>query len=235
MPLNADAARAVYDRIGRLQDTQRFYENAALERLVVDAELADGRSVFELGCGTGRLATHLLGSVLPANATYRGVDVSPKMVSIATRRLGRWSGRAEVELVDPPAVTLPAGDDSADRFVSTYVFDLLDADVSRALLGEAARILSPGGRLALVSLTHGTTATSRLVAETWSRLARRWPRLVGGCRPIELTDLVSGPEWVVEHEQVVVRFGVPSEVLVARRDGRIRATARGADFPAFDR
>lgn len=220
VPLNAEAARAVYDRIGRLQDSQRFYEDAPVARLIALAELAESRSVFELGCGTGRLAARLLDSVLPGDATYHGVDLSPKMVSIAAERLDPWKGRAKVDLVDPPAVTLPAGDATADAFVSTYVYDLLEAEVARALLGEAARILSPGGRLALVSLTDGTTTMSRLVARTWSAVGRRWPQLVGGCHPVELSDLVTGSDWTIEHQEVVVRFGVPSEVLVARRRHR---------------
>lgn len=46
---------------------------------------------------------------------------------------------------------------------------------------------------------------------------QRWPSLVGGCRPIELTDLVTGPAWSLRHREVLVSFGVPSEVVVAER------------------
>ena len=217
MPLDAASARAVYDRIGRLQDSQRIYEQAPVDQLEHLADLADSDSLFELGCGTGRLAADLLTRTLPATATYHGVDVSPKMVELATRRLAPWRSRARVTLLEPPAVELPAGDASADRFVATYVFDLLCATDADALLAEAARILVPGGRLALVSLTMGTTTASRMVTSAWATVARRWPRLVGGCRPIELRDLLTAPTWSLEHRRVVVRFGVPSEVVVARR------------------
>lgn len=222
MPLDAVAARRFYDRIGRLQDTQRFYENPAIGRLVEHGNFEHSHSVFELGCGTGWLAADLLESALPADARYVAVDVSPVMVRIASQRLSTWAGRATVGLLDAPALSLPGDDGGFDRFVATYVFDLLSSEQARTLLDEAARLLMPGGLIALVSLGEGTTGGSRIVCSAWNAIALRWPSLLGGCRSIELKDLVAPADWDVRYSEVVVRFGVPSEVLVAER----RPTAR---------
>jgi len=124
-----------------------------------------------------------------------------------------------VQLLEPPAVDLPGEDGTFDRFLATYVFDLLTPDDAEALILEAARLLAPGGLLTLVSLTNGTTRPGRLICSVWNAVALRWPSLVGGCRPIELTDLVTGPTWNLRHDEVVVRFGVPSQVVVAERAG----------------
>lgn len=221
VPLDAGRARRVYDRVGRWQDTQRFYEDAATARLVAVGDFAGSRAVFELGCGTGRFAAGLLARELGGDARYLGVDVSPVMVAVARRRLAGWGSRAEVRLLDPPALVLPGPPASFDRFVATYVFDLLSDGDARALVAEAYRLLTPGGLLALVSLTHGVTATSRIVTSGWGAIAGRWPGLLGGCRPIELRDLVGPRRWAVRERDVVVSRGIPSEVLVAaRRDGR---------------
>ena len=217
MPLDAAGSRRFYDRFGRFQDTQRVYEGPAVQRLVELADLERSVSVFELGCGTGRLASKLLTSVLPPSARYLGVDVSPTMDGLATARLARWSERAKIELLKPPAVELPGEDAAFDRFLAAYVFDLLSSDDAHALMGEAVRLLAPGGLLALVSLTHGTTPASRIIAAGWNAVATRWPAMVGGCRPIELRGLITGPEWHLDHAEVIVRYGVPSEVVVARR------------------
>jgi len=99
--------------------------------------------VFELGCGTGRFAAELLARELPSDARYVGVDVSPVMVRIARARLAAWAARTEVHLLEPPARTLPGADGSFDRFVATYVFDLLAADDARALFGEAHGLPRP--------------------------------------------------------------------------------------------
>ncbi len=217
MPLPAVTARVVYDRIGRLQDTQRVYEDPATHRLAELADLETAAAVFELGCGTGRYAEYLLATELPGSATYLGVDVSPRMVALAGERVARWRPRARVELLDPPADALPLPDGSIDRLVSAYVFDLLSGAHARALIAEAARVLAPRGVLALVSLGSGTTPASRFVASAWRAVGERWPRLVAGCRPIDLCELVRGPEWSLEHCETVVRFAVASQVLVARR------------------
>lgn len=218
MPLDAISARRFYDRIGRLQDTQRFYEDPAVRWLVELGDFQQGQSVFELGCGTGRLAANLLDSVLPPGTRYVGVDVSPVMVRIASQRLSAWGDRAAVKLLEAPALSLPGDDDSFDRFLATYVFDLLSREHATALLEEAGRLLVPGGLIALISLTQGTTTSSRIVCSVWNAVALRWPSLVGGCRSIELTDLIAGPKWTVRHMEVVVRFGVPSEVVIAEHN-----------------
>ena len=217
MPLGAEQARRVYDRIGRLQDTQRFYEDAATSRLAELAELDRARSVLELGCGTGRFAEGLLRDRLGTNARYVGIEISPKMAALARRRLAPWAPRARVELIAPPGLDLPGEGGDLDRFLAAYVFDLLSGEDARALLAEARRLLGDAGLLGVVGLTHGTTATSRLVSRTWEGVSRRWASLLGGCRPIELTELMSESDWRVRHREVVSRFAVPSEVVVAER------------------
>ncbi len=215
MPLDAEAARRVYDRIGSFQDRQR-YEEAPCRRLAELADFEGCGSMFELGCGTGRYAAKLLAEKMTPSANYLGVEVSPKMASLARERLAPWSPRARVVLLEPPARQLPADDGAFDRFLAAYVFDLLSTEDAARLIGEAARVLARGGLLALVSLTHGTTPLSRAVSRAWAAMARHWPQVVGGCEPIELTDLLTGPAWEVEHREVVVQLGVPSELVLAR-------------------
>ena len=48
--------RRPYDRIGRSQDTQRFYEDPPTDHLWEFTDFETAASVVELGCGTGRFA-----------------------------------------------------------------------------------------------------------------------------------------------------------------------------------
>ena len=41
-------------------------------------------------------------------------------------------------------------------------------------------------------------------------------KLVGGCRPIEVSSFISEHQWAILNNQIVVSWGVPSDVLVAR-------------------
>ena len=214
--LSHKEARRVYDRIGAGQDTQAFYEDAATEDLVRHGEFGSASAVFEFGCGTGRFAQTLLREHLGATAIYRGVDVSPKMITLATQRLSDVGERARVTLTDggPPATE---GTDSFDRFVSNYVFDLLsEADIA-AVLSEAHRMLRPGGLLCLTSLAPPRNALSRAIMGIWSLLHRLNPKLVGGCRPIDLRTIVAKGPWKLRHHRALAPFGVPSEVVIAER------------------
>ena len=176
----------------------------------------NGITMLEFGCGTGRFAARLLETKLPAGAAYLALDVSPTMVGLAREALAPWGGRARVELSDG-STTLPVADGEYDRFLSTYVFDLLSPADSAWLLDEAYRALRPGGLLTLASLTPGSTPPSRALAGLWKGLWRIDPRVVGGCRPVELAALAAPERWRVRDRLTVTKLALSSEVLVAER------------------
>jgi SAM-dependent methyltransferase len=214
--LSHDEARRAYDRIGALQDSQAFYEDRATRLLIEHGDFGSAEAVFEFGCGTGRFAARLLAEHLPPGACYAGVDLSPRMIGLAQARLAPWAGRAEVHLTQggPPS-DQPA--QAFDRFVSTYVFDLLPVPEIEAVLREARRMLRPGGGLCTAGLSTGVGFGSRAVARAWSLVQALAPSLVGGCRPLDVLPLLPPAEWEVAHHAKVVAFGVTSELLVARR------------------
>jgi ubiquinone/menaquinone biosynthesis C-methylase UbiE len=214
--LSPREAATVYDRIGRLQDTQRVFEAPALARLSADGRLADARAVVEIGCGTGRFARALLTDVCHAECRYTGLDVSPRMCRIASAKLSPWPHRAQVMCYDG-TVPLPLPAACADRVVAAFLIDLLPTRYGRELLADAHRILTADGLLCLASLTHGTTPGSRAFSTAWSSLARRAPALVGGCRPVVLADLLEPGRWAVRTDAIVTRWGFPAEILVATR------------------
>ena len=211
--LSHTAARALYDRIGRWQDTQRFYEDDATADLIARSDLRHAQSVFEFGSGTGRLAERLLRDHLPATARYQGIDISSSMVALARQRLAPWQSRAAVEQSDgSPHIQAP--DKRFDRFVSTYVLDLLSVEDIVLVVQEAHRLLAPEGLLCLASATHGRTLLERLVMGVAGRLHALSPSLVGGCRAIDLRSFLEASHWRVVHRNLVSRWGIVSEVVV---------------------
>lgn len=214
--LSRDEARRFYDRFGTKQDSQAFYEDRALDALVRAGDFENAQRVVEFGCGTGRFAARLFGELLPATATYVGFDLSATMVSLAREHLRELGERARVEPSDGSAeLPLPAGD--CDRFVSTYVLDLLSEGEIQQVLAEAHRLLVPGGLLCVTGLTTGVGPLSRVLIAAWRAVHRLKPSLVGGCRPVEVVPLLPEADWEVAHSAKVVAWGIPSEVLVARR------------------
>lgn len=210
-----DEAKRFYDHFGSLQDAQ-VYERAALNRLVTASDFEHASAVFELGCCSGRLAAQLLEEQLPEAARYVGVDISSTMIGIATRRLARWDKRATVSQVDGTG-SLPSADGSCDRFVATYVLDLLPDAAIANVLQEARRLLMGDGKLCVITSTEGTGPISRLVSAAWMRLYKINPSLVGGCRSLQRRSWLDERDWSVEHAEVVTSWGIASEVVVARR------------------
>lgn len=212
-------ARVYYDRFGKKQDSQGFYEDPALDELIAHGSFPNARQIFEFGCGTGKLATRLLASYLPATAHYVGQDLSPVMVDLATRRLEPFSSRARIVLGEA-GVTFPSADNTVDRVVSSYVLDPLSEADTRQFFTEAYRVMAPDGRVCLAGLCPGSGPVSRLVASVWRGVFNLKPSLVGGCRPVSLTDYVNPHLWRIEYQAVVTPFGVPSEVLILDAKGK---------------
>jgi ubiquinone/menaquinone biosynthesis C-methylase UbiE len=209
-------AQRFYDRFGARQDSQAFYERPALERLLPQLELGAARALVEFGCGTGRLAAELLSHRLSAECRYLGIDSSRTMVELARSRVAPFGARAELRHSDgSPRIAAP--DCSFDRFVSSYVLDLLAEDEIRTLLTEAHRVLAPGALLGIVGLTHGETPGARAMSFVWERIHRLRPTLVGGCRPLEVSALLPERAWQVRQRSVLAPYGIPSEVIVAER------------------
>lgn len=215
MALTRTQTKHFYDRFGSLMDTQAFYEDASLDVLVAHSAFDRATTVFELGCGTGRLAVRLLERELPLAASYLGTDLSDTMVRLARRHLAPWQGRARVTPSDG-AMRFPLPASSASHVVSTYVFDLLPEDDVRAAVAEAHRVLAPGGWLCLASMTRGNTAASRMLCALWEGLYRVYAPMVGGCHPIALDAFLDAAQWRIDYQTVITQFGVASQILIAR-------------------
>ena len=214
--LTREQIRNFYDRFGSLQDRQGFYEDIATRDLMAHAGFEQAKTVFEFGCGTGRFAADLLSHRLAETASLHGLR--------SERDYGRYRARAPGTIwcartgaADRWGLNIAASEATFDRFVSNYVLDLLPSDDIGVLIAEALRVLTSDGRLCLVSGTHGVTPLSRFVSSAWAYVHRWRPGLVGGCRPIELLDFLDQRHWQVEYRNVVIGFGIPSEVVVGRK------------------
>ena len=138
------------------------------------------------------------------------------MVRLAKERLARFGPRATVEKSDGGRIDCP--DDAFDRFICTFVLDLLSDVDAQAVMREARRVLIAGGLAGLVSLTAGKRPIARMITTVWNGLRTVSPMLVG-LTPVEILRLVPAPDWKIEHHNVVTPFGIPCEIVVARKTG----------------
>lgn len=214
--LSVRSARRFYDAVGAREDSQAFYEDPALDVLVREGMFDAATSIFEFGCGTGRLAERLLAGPLPETASYTACDVSPKMAALTKARLARFGARVRIFETSGDTRSL-FGEDKFDRIVTSYVLDLLSPEQTGAFLQAACDALADEGLLCAASIAPGPKFPSSAVMTLWRMLNSVSPVLTGGCRPIDLDRLLPSDRWSLRHVDTVTAWGVTSRVVIASR------------------
>jgi ubiquinone/menaquinone biosynthesis C-methylase UbiE len=135
------------------------------------ASLGEGETVLDLGSGSGMDACY---ARLLAGPTGRviGVDFTAAQLAKA-RRLVAEAGLVNVEFHDGRIESLPVDDASVDCVISNGVINL-SPDKAR-VFAEAARVLRPGGRLALADIV-----SEKRLAESIVCNADLWASCIGG-------------------------------------------------------
>jgi ubiquinone/menaquinone biosynthesis C-methylase UbiE len=109
------------------------------------ADLRDGETVLDLGSGAGADVLISARRVAPSGRAI-GLDMTDEMLELA-RANAAQAGVENVEFVKGYLEDMPLEDASVDVVISNCVINL-SADKPRTI-SEAARVLRPGGRLAI--------------------------------------------------------------------------------------
>jgi len=138
------------------------------------AALAPGDRVLDLGSGSG---TDAFCAALQVGETGRviGVDFTDEQIGKALRLRDR-DGFAQVEFVEASIDALPFRDAAFDVIISNGVVNL--SPVKHRVFAEAARLLRPGGRLALADIVSG-----RALKERTRRNVELWAACIAGAIP----------------------------------------------------
>lgn len=123
-------------------DTRFPDDGPAYAAAVADLGLRRGDAVLDAGCGTGRALPPLRDAV-GARGTVLGVDLTPEMLDAAVRAGRRPSG----QLLRADVSRLPVRSAVLDAVFGAGLIAHLPQPVEN--LRELARVVRPGGRLAL--------------------------------------------------------------------------------------
>lgn len=116
-----------------------------------------GESILEFGFGTAQ--NLILLKERKPEALAQGVDIDPKIKSIAEYKLQKHNVEVPLHLYD--GNTLPFADNCFDKVFSSLVFHQLDAATKLHCLKELYRVLKPNGEL---------------IIGDWGRANNKWMR-----------------------------------------------------------
>src|SRR5829696_5738693 len=138
------------------------------------AALAPGEEVLDLGSGSG---TDAFCAALQVGASGRvvGVDFTDEQIGKASRLRDR-EGLGHVEFVEASIDALPFEDGVVDVVISNGVINL--SPVKHRVFDEAARVLRPGGRLAIADIVSG-----KPLKERTRRNVELWAACIAGAIP----------------------------------------------------
>ena len=109
------------------------------------ASLREGETVVDLGCGGG-LDVFLAAQKVGPRGKAIGIDMTPQMIELAKKNAAK-SKTTNVEFHLATIDRMPLPDASVDVVISNCVINL--AEDKPAVFREIARVLKPGGRVAL--------------------------------------------------------------------------------------
>jgi demethylmenaquinone methyltransferase/2-methoxy-6-polyprenyl-1,4-benzoquinol methylase len=146
--LSPEGVRSMFDRIAPVYDLMNRAMTMGLDRrwrrLAAEAVVRPGDLVLDAACGTGDLSL----ACVRAGGRVTGLDFSEPMLERALRKA------PELEWVRGDVLALPFPERSFDA--ATIGFGIRNVADLEAGLRELARVLRPGGRLAVLEITRPT-------------------------------------------------------------------------------
>jgi arsenite methyltransferase len=224
-----ELGRSLAERLGYPADVLDRIPDGAIESFAgvgyfFDlAALRDGERVVDLGSGSG-MDVFFAAALVGAAGTVVGVDFTAEQLAKA-RRLAAAGGFDRVQFLEGRIEQVPAGDESADCVISNGVINL--SPDKQQVFAEAARVLRPGGRLAIADIVSEQQLTDSIVCD-----ADLWASCIGGAAQqdtyreaieaagLRIEAITENPyEFISERARdASTKYGVKSVSVLARRE-----------------
>lgn len=187
------------------------------------ADLQPGESVVDLGSGSGMDVFFASTQVGPQGRVV-GIDFTAEQLAKASR-LAEVAGFDQAEFRAGRIERLPVKDESADCVISNGVINL--SPEKQAVFAEAARVLRPGGRLAIADIVSEQQLKDSIVCD-----ADLWASCIGGAAQedryrqaieaagLRIDEIKPNPyEFITERARdASTKYGVKSVSLLARKE-----------------
>ncbi len=172
---------ALFDLVGRVELGLLLGEGLRPEHTLVD-----------FGCGTGRLAVHVIPYLHGGH--YIGIDVSRPMLDGARRRVARVvpAPPARVSWIQQTRPVFPLPDRSVDVICAFSVFTHVEHEDTYRYLADARRIIRPDGRFVFSCLPLSLPiARTIFLREAGRDFRARWAKVRDVATSVDLMEAIA--------------------------------------------
>jgi demethylmenaquinone methyltransferase/2-methoxy-6-polyprenyl-1,4-benzoquinol methylase len=162
--------RRMFDRIARRYDLLNRLLSLGLDRrwrrlAVRSLSPAPGSRCLDVGAGTGDLSIEIVRQAPGAEVV--GIDPASGMLDLGRAKVARAGLTERISLQVADVCDLPFEDETFTGVITAFTFRNIE-DRQRALR-EMARVLHPGGKLAILELTSPEGAILRMLHRSYNR------------------------------------------------------------------
>ena len=199
-----------YSRLSPIYDFLAASEKKFVNQGLALLDPSAGESILEIGFGTG-YAQLFIGRAVQGGLSA-GLDLSEGMSRIAQNNAVRAGFTDQISLIRSNTLPMPFLEDIFEGIFSSFTLELFDSPQIPLVLKECRRVLKPGGRLVIVSLSKDQPLP--WMGRLYESLHARYPWLLD-CRPIPVRALISDAGFEIKQTQKFNMWGLPVSILLA--------------------
>lgn len=202
-------ARKYYDRISKFYDWLTAGEKRFIKKGVDLLDIKPEEKIVEVGCGTGAGIKYIQKKLSPKSRLI-GLDLSYQMLlESQTKFESKHSG---LYLVQGDAAKFPCKPDQFNGILCTFTLELFPKREIPVVLNEFRRILNPGGRLVIVSLSQEPYT---IAVDIYEWLHKKFP-IAFDCRPISLAAFLQDSGFEIIVSETDLYWGLPIESVLCQ-------------------
>ena len=185
-------------------------ESKAAKEVVKIADIKDYQQILEVACGTGVLFEKIV--KLNPNGYSTGVDLTSGMIIKAKKRLSKLKN-SNYSFLEGDIFNLNFPNDSFDIIINNFMLDLLPEEAFDKIAEVFFKLLKQNGVVVISTFSFG----QKKINKFWIWIAKRFPDLLIGCRPVSFKKNLINAGFTIENEIEISQNTFPSQIIKAKK------------------
>ena len=185
-------------------------ESKAANEVVKIADIKDYQQILEVACGTGVLFEKIV--KLNPNGYSTGVDLTSGMIIKAKKRLSKLKN-SNYSFLEGDIFNLNFPNDSFDIIINNFMIDLLPEEAFDKIAEVFFKLLKQNGVVVISTFSFG----QKKINKFWIWIAKRFPDLLIGCRPVSFKKNLINAGFTIENEIEISQNTFPSQIIKAKK------------------